>query len=191
MPGVMVCSGHVYPKTELHFAAARGSLAEVKRLLKEGSSLKKDAPLVIASNNGRIKVVQELLAANADINGKNASGLTALHRAADNGNVRMVKVLLRYQPNVNIRCASGNTALMRLMSCKSRTGVETCTQLLLEAGTDIKLRNIANQTAKDIAMKKRPELISIFTEVRVLLLCRYTKIGFFIPDDIHIISFCL
>jgi len=85
--------------------------------------------LIDAIPDGRIDIVNALLAAKADVN-ESRSGLTALMVASANGNLEIVRALLNAKADVNAKCGlqsfesrSGDTALMKA----SRDGyVDVC-----------------------------------------------------------------
>lgn len=133
-------------------------------------------PLVRAAALGDTARVEELLAAGADVNEASPStGRTPLMVAADGLAADVVKVLLAAGAEVNRRDYRGNTALMyaqthpglhggcnELLYIEGQDATYTCTQLLLDSGADVRLRNDDNVSASDIIAndyKKRNELL--------------------------------
>jgi ankyrin repeat protein len=70
-----------------------------------------DTPLILASGNGNIELVQKLLAMGIDPNKKNNRGATALMPAAGKGDVVLVKKLLSFGVDPDIKDNRGITAL--------------------------------------------------------------------------------
>ena len=92
------------------------------------------APLNIASMQGRLMVVQVLLAhhADVDINGTSANW-GPLHLSGYYGYPTVARVLLEYGADVNIRSRAGKTPLLAL---SERSGNLEIAQMLLEHGAD-------------------------------------------------------
>ncbi|KAE8777833.1 ankyrin repeat and protein kinase domain-containing protein 1-like [Hordeum vulgare] len=90
---------------QLHVAARKGNLKEVRRLLNEGMDVNAPAwgpkspgatPLHLAAQGGHVKIMDELLerGANIDARTKGACGWTPLHIAAKERNKRVVRFLI-------------------------------------------------------------------------------------------------
>ncbi|KAK9878854.1 hypothetical protein WA026_003688 [Henosepilachna vigintioctopunctata] len=105
---------HVTPedklKYELHYAATRGNMKQVKRALRKIG----------------------------DVNSSYTSGLTALHLFCLNGYVKCVKDILKLKPDVNIRDDSDSTPLnVYFDSLQCHTSYSTpIVEMLLKAGAD-------------------------------------------------------
>ena len=130
------------------FAANRGDLAEVKRILARDPSKAKFrepsegfTPLIYAAREGRGEVVAALLAAGADASAQNKSGDSALIYASMNGHLPVVKALLEVGANPDPK-RGYRSALM----AAARNGFEDVVGALLEGGADVE-RVIGSSTA--------------------------------------------
>ena len=102
------------PRGPLHAAAEKGDLAAVRSLLLQDKSRLEDltqgyneTPLHRAAESGHAEVVQELLAAKADVNARRRGGYTALHLAQS---AAVAQVLLASGIDRDIRARNGQTA---------------------------------------------------------------------------------
>lgn len=88
------------PNVALHEAILKNDLKVVKQHILSGTNLnEKEAmsgstPLMTAITFNKLKIVDELIKANADLTIRNNDGGTALHTAAFFGRIEMVKMLL-------------------------------------------------------------------------------------------------
>jgi uncharacterized protein len=93
--------------TALHWAAMRNDGALAEMLLYAGANVKASTrinsytPLLLAAKNGNVEVMDPLIKAGADINGKTSNGTTALMFAAAAGNADAVNVLIDRGADVN------------------------------------------------------------------------------------------
>lgn len=90
----------------IHDAAKVGDLARVQRLIVDGvdvngNDINDETPLIIASLEGQGEVASYLLQRGANIQAKNARGLSALHAAAYNGHHEIVTLLLAKGADIN------------------------------------------------------------------------------------------
>lgn len=93
---------------DIHVAAEKGNLEEVKSLLVSDTSLinarfsnNNATPLIFATANNKPEVAKFLLKKGADVNARASNGHTALHYAAAYGPVDLVKLLLQKGAPVN------------------------------------------------------------------------------------------
>jgi len=98
---------------------------------------------------GKTERVKSLLADGADVNGKTATGRTAMMAASFNGNVRVVRILLAYGADVNLADNLGSTALMDAVVF----GSEKLVKLLITAGAEINAVDKQNVSVIDKAKK--------------------------------------
>lgn len=80
----------------LSYAAGRGDISGVKRLLESGSNVEEPddfgcTPLYMAALRGSAKIVDLLLSKGAEINAQNKDGYTALMKAAQYGHAETVR----------------------------------------------------------------------------------------------------
>ena len=83
---------------DLHAAAGRGDVVEVRRMVSAGADVNKPnqygmRPLHVAALGGHVETVKTLVELGADKNAPVAQGLTPLHLAAGKEHVETVKVL--------------------------------------------------------------------------------------------------
>jgi hypothetical protein len=142
-------------RTSLMFAAKQGDLARVRFLLEKGADPTKEdsnfhSVIYYAAVGGNRQILDFLIEHGADINYQNKWGNTALHYAAAYGNIAAVELLCAAGIDVNLVNASLNTALMQslgvsmLVRVRNKPSNETkreIIRILLQAGTDIKIKN--------------------------------------------------
>jgi serine/threonine-protein phosphatase 6 regulatory ankyrin repeat subunit B len=130
--------------------AKDGNLDELKELLKRSdidvNIQNKDGytALNMASANGRLDKVKELLNQGIDVNIQDSDGWTALIWASFKGHLDIVKELLkRDKIDVNIKTKNGYTALI----CASYCGYIKIVKELLNQGIDVNIQNNYGWTA--------------------------------------------
>ena len=105
-------------------------------------------PLIIASSNGHMAVVRELLARGADVNARDNIGGTALHEASSNGHAEAQRELLKRDGvNVNAQDNDGSTPLMD--ACLD--GHLMAATLLIAHGANLALLDINGDSALAVA----------------------------------------
>ena len=85
--------------------------------------------------------------AEAGENGAPDAGWTMLHVASSVGNATCVEIIIQCSPDLNARTEGGSTALH--FACQG--GHSTCVELLVNAGAQYHLKDILDETPKDVA----------------------------------------
>lgn len=104
-------------------------------------------PLMRAAKEGRLDIVEELLALGVDISVTNADGCNALWLACYHGSHALIQRLLDAGIDLDRQNGNGATCLMYVAS----NGKADLVQLLLENGADTGLKNFDDFTARDLA----------------------------------------
>lgn len=108
----------------------------------------RDQALLEAAKRGDLKLVQDLIKKGADVNARDHSGATALHKAAwaKNG-TDVVKCLLDNGVDVNAKDSSGRTALLEAISGWNYTGQSLgLLELLLDRGANVNAKTLTGKT---------------------------------------------
>ena len=108
-----------------------------------------------------------ILKAGANINAKDADGMTALMHAANFAWDKVTKLLLKHGADVKIRDSSGKTALMYAADHEE----DDVARLLLEHGADVNAKDKSGNTALMFAAGREEQYIKIENDkvVRLLL----------------------
>jgi ankyrin repeat protein len=104
-------------------------------------------PLMRAAKEGRLDIVEELLAAGVDITVTNADGCNALWLACYNGSHAVIETLITAGIDLDQQNGNGASALMYVSSNSKPDLVK----LLLEKGANAKLKNFDDFSALDLA----------------------------------------
>ncbi len=122
-----------------------------------------ESPLMIASLNGDLELVQRLVNRGAHVN---KTGWTPLHYAATNGHLPVIRFLLEKSAYIDAEAPSGTTPLMMA----AHYGTLQSVKLLLDEGADPMLKNLQGLTAIDFAnranRKESADLIAAFIRSR-------------------------
>jgi ankyrin repeat protein len=119
----------------------------------DGTALR-DAVNAPSQNAEGIPILNMLLKAGANLNIGDASGRTALMRAASFKNGRMIEMLLKAGADPNLKDSDGLTALMHtILSVPVLEGCKEMMRLLILAGADIHLRDNKGRSALDLASR--------------------------------------
>ena len=146
---------------EFREACREGNSERVRQLIQDGQDVNRGdsgwTPLMFAANYGRDQVVQELIRAGADVNGKNYTKRTALHLASWRGHSSVVKTLAEAGVNPNVQDVDGVTPLMKA----AYWGHANVVVELIRAGADVSvvssrecLSVVAGSTALHFAAAK-------------------------------------
>lgn len=100
-------------------------------------------PLILATKNGHLPVVQGLVNRGADVNSKGMWGMTPLMWAASKGHLDVVRFLLDRGAHVNAEAGNRSTALM----WTAFAGHDEIVKLLLQKGAYIDARSAYGRTA--------------------------------------------
>lgn len=104
-------------------------------------------PLMRAGKEGRLDIVEELLALGVDLAVTNADGCNALWLACYNGSHAIIETLIAAGIDIDLQNGNGASALMYVSSNSKPDLVE----LLLAKGANPKLKNFDEFTALDLA----------------------------------------
>jgi len=123
-------------RTALIDAASRGLTEAVRILLDAGAEIEaktkteEKTALMLAADQGHVKVVQMLVAQRSNVNARDSDGKTALIVAAARGYADIVQLLLQRGADINAKDRFENTALRNA----EKYGGPEVTQLLRSAG---------------------------------------------------------
>ena len=117
-----------------------------------------ESPLMLAALRGQLELVKKLVERDADVN---KTGWTPLHYAATGGHVPVIEFLLEHSAYIDAESPNGTTPLMMAAMYGSPEAVKH----LIQAGADLQIKNGANMTALDFALKaNRPNNIELMQE---------------------------
>ena len=105
-----------------------------------------------AAGDGDAKQVSALLSSGVDVNGRSSSGSYALNAAAVENDAEVLRILLEQGADPNVQNGQGDTPL--ICATKYAGGKEPTVRLLVEAGTDLAIRDNKGKSALDYAKAK-------------------------------------
>ena len=142
--GLMMALAEPAPK-------AAQALLQVSKIDVNAHNRQGETPLMIASLNGELDLVRELIAKGADIN---KPGWTPLHYAATRGHLEIMSLLLENSAYIDAASPNGTTPLMMAASY----GTPAAVKLLLDEGADPTLKNQKGLNAINFAQRaSRPD----------------------------------
>jgi serine/threonine-protein phosphatase 6 regulatory ankyrin repeat subunit B len=150
----------------LHNSAYLGDLKMVELLIKEYHTDidirdHGHTPLMRAAQSGKLKTVQYLLEAKANLEAKSNSGATALSAAICQNQVEVVQYLVNEaRANVETKDSFGMTPLMHA----SEKADEDVVKCLLDARADTEARSVNSWTAREIAIEEDRILVADMLE---------------------------
>jgi len=113
-----------------------------------------------AAGDGKSTEVVSLIESGVNVNGRTRSGSYALNAAAVENDIDVIRVLLDNKADPNVRNGQGDTPL--ICATKYAGGKAATVQLLVEAGSDLGVRDNSGKTALDYAKTKdQQEAIAI------------------------------
>ena len=105
-----------------------------------------------AAGGGDVTKVNALLDTGVDVNGRSSDGSYALNNAAVENHVEVMRILLDRGANPNVQNSQGDTPL--ICATKYAGGKAATVKMLVEAGTDLAIKDDKGNTALDYAKAK-------------------------------------
>jgi ankyrin repeat protein len=145
--------------TALLWAAHRGDVAEVKRLIAAGANISLGnrygaTPMSEAAVQGVTEILKLLLAAGADVNSPSPEGQTALMLVARTGKLDAAKLLLDHGAQIDAKEQwAGQTALIWAAAESQPQMVK----LLLEHHADPNMRSVVRDWQRKVTAEGRPK----------------------------------
>ncbi len=145
--------------TALLWAAHRGDVAEVRRLIGAGANVSLAnhygaTPMSEAATQGETDIIAALLKAGADVNSANAEGETALMEVARTGRLDAARLLLTHGASVQAHETwGGQTALMWAVTQNHPDMM----QLLIQHGADVNARSRVHDWQRKVTAEGRPK----------------------------------
>ena len=102
-------------------------------LVERATGIEMEPDLIEQANNGDPDGVRRLLAANADVNGTNSTGATALHRAAYQNHLGVVELLVAARANLEAKDHSFGSTPLHAAAVGAAT---SCVDFLVHTGAD-------------------------------------------------------
>ena len=118
-----------------------------------------------AAGDGDSTQVVALLDSGVDVNASTRSGSFAINNAAVENETEVIRILLERGANPNVQNGQGDTPL--ICATKYAGGKTATVKLLIEAGTDVAIRDDEGKTALDYAKAKdQQEAIALLEKPR-------------------------
>ena len=154
--------------TPLTYSIFGGKLESVRFLLERGARIDNDnfyelSPLDLVAGIGALEILTLLLDYGGDVDLQGYNGATALHHAIMMNQPEAVKLLISRDANVNL--AADDCSCLHVAVQRTETEIAS---MLLEAGAQIDVFNIAHETPLHIAVASNN------TEMVNLLLANYS-----------------
>jgi ankyrin repeat protein len=105
-----------------------------------------------AAGDGDSTKVSALIESGVDINGRTGNGSYALNNAAVENEVEIMRILLERGADPNVQNSQGDTPL--ICATKYAGGKAATVKVLVEAGTDLAIKDDRGNTALDYAKAK-------------------------------------
>lgn len=142
-----ILQGQAAADDDLNFAAFKGDVAEIKRILRAGTDVdirnhNNETPLINAAARGHAPAVKVLISAGANVNAQTGTGYSPLHAAADNGHSAVVVALIRGNADVNLHNSDGHTPL----HFAAKWGFINSVNALIKAGADVNAKSAIGNT---------------------------------------------
>ncbi|GHU10444.1 hypothetical protein FACS1894185_1930 [Betaproteobacteria bacterium] len=131
---------NMHGDSALRLAAYEGRLIIVQHLVAAGAQIEMEGwtPLIYAAFNGHAEVVEYLLAKGANVNAVSESGMTALMAAARGGYADLAKRLVALGADINLKDTNGKTALDWAIGARNTTIADFLSELGARRGKEIK-----------------------------------------------------
>ncbi|KAM9415828.1 uncharacterized protein ACWYII_024477 [Salvelinus alpinus] len=154
-----------------HIAAAKGSLAVIRELLKfkQGgvttlsNKTNGSCPLHLASAGGHTEVVKVLLEAGASVAEEDAEGMTAIHLAAKNGHTHIMDVL---KGSISFKITSSKTGLTALHVAARFGQVDFVSEILTKVPATMR-SDIPNSNSREGIPVQQPPSESGYTPLHL------------------------
>ena len=143
----------------LLWAAHRGDVAEVRRLIGAGANVSLAnhygaTPMSEAATQGETDIIAALLKAGADVNSSNAEGETALMEVTRTGRLDAARLLLSHGANVDAHETwGGQTALMWAVTQDHPDMMK----LLIQHGAEVNARSKVHDWQRKVTAEGRPK----------------------------------
>ena len=127
----------------------------------EISKRKKEELLHLATKNGQVSLIKNLLKTKVDINALNAEGLSPLHLAVIEGNIEVTNLLISEGANIEIKDSKWGSSPL-LYACQN--GRTKLVQMLLQNGANINSKSYDGSTAIHFAAQSGKTDLVIFLQ---------------------------